>query len=116
MAHVDARGLGLDQLAKPDSSYGIRLIGEGLHKTAAILPPCQTEMRPLVMTCVEACVGLVPAAVLTGIGSQVQKPLALIVGGMLLAPILIALAVLIDRFSCRAELRGKLSLQPELAE
>jgi len=111
MAHVDARGLGLDQLAKPDSSYGIRLIGEGLHKTAAILPPCQTEMRPLVMTCVEACVGLMPAAVLTGIGTQVQKPLALIVGGMILiAP------VLIDRFSCRAELRGKLSLRPELAE
>jgi heavy metal efflux system protein len=53
---------------------------------------------------VAACVGLLPAAVSTGIGSQVQKPLALVVvGGMLLAPalILLVLPVLIDRFSQR---------------
>jgi cobalt-zinc-cadmium resistance protein CzcA len=51
-----------------------------------------------------ACVGLLPAAVATGIGSQVQKPLALVVvGGILLAPVLIlvALPVLIDLFSRR---------------
>jgi len=45
-----------------------------------------------------------PAAVATGIGSQVQKPLALVVvGGILLAPvlILIVLPVLIDQFSKR---------------
>ena len=56
------------------------------------------------MTCIVACVGLVPAAVSTGIGSQVQKPLALVVvGGMLLAPalILIMLPVLITIFSRR---------------
>jgi cobalt-zinc-cadmium resistance protein CzcA len=56
------------------------------------------------MTCVAACVGLLPAALSTGIGSQVQKPLALVVvGGMLLAPalILLVLPVLIDRFSLR---------------
>jgi len=49
-----------------------------------------------------ACVGLLPAAVATGIGSQVQRPLALVVvGGILLAPVLIlvALPVLIDLFS-----------------
>jgi cobalt-zinc-cadmium resistance protein CzcA len=35
-----------------------------------------------------ACIGLVPAALSTGIGSQVQQPLAcVIVGGMLLSPI-----------------------------
>jgi cobalt-zinc-cadmium resistance protein CzcA len=46
------------------------------------------------MTCIVACVGLLPAAVSTGIGSQVQKPLALVVvGGMLLAPILIMLVL-----------------------
>jgi cobalt-zinc-cadmium resistance protein CzcA len=56
------------------------------------------------MTCVAAAVGLMPAAFSTGIGSQVQKPLALVVvGGMLLAPILIlvALPVAIDLFSKR---------------
>ena len=54
------------------------------------------------MTCIVACVGLMPAAVSTGIGSQVQRPLALVVvGGMLLAPVLILLVlpVLIDTFS-----------------
>ena len=46
------------------------------------------------MTCVAACVGLLPAAVSTGIGSQVQKPLALVVvGGMLLAPVLVLLVL-----------------------
>jgi len=59
-------------------------------------------MRPVVMTCIAACVGLLPAAVSTGIGSQVQKPLALVVvGGILLAPILIliVLPVLIRLFA-----------------
>ena len=56
------------------------------------------------MTCIVACVGLVPAALSTGIGSQVQRPLAqVVVGGMLLAPVLILLVlpVLIDTFSRR---------------
>ena len=40
------------------------------------------------MTGLSACIGLVPAALSTGIGSQVQQPLAcVIVGGMLLSPI-----------------------------
>jgi cobalt-zinc-cadmium resistance protein CzcA len=56
------------------------------------------------MTCCAACVGLLPAAFATGIGSQVQKPLALVVvGGIMLAPvlILIVLPVLIQLFSKR---------------
>jgi heavy metal efflux system protein len=45
-------------------------------------------MRQVFMTGLSACIGLVPAAVSTGIGSQVQQPLAcVIVGGMLLSPI-----------------------------
>jgi cobalt-zinc-cadmium resistance protein CzcA len=61
-------------------------------------------MRPVLMTCIVACVGLLPAALSTGIGSQVQRPLALVVvGGILLAPILIliVLPVLITIFSRR---------------
>jgi cobalt-zinc-cadmium resistance protein CzcA len=63
------------------------------------------------MTCAVACVGLVPAAFSTGIGSQVQRPLALVVvGGMLLAPILILLVlpVLITKFSTARELPAEL--------
>jgi cobalt-zinc-cadmium resistance protein CzcA len=69
-----------------------------------MLLTCRTQMRPVLMTCIVACVGLVPAAFSTGIGSQVQRPLALVVvGGMLLAPvlILIVLPVLILMFSRR---------------
>ena len=63
-------------------------------------------MRAVVLTCVAACVGLLPAAFSTGIGSQVQKPLALVVvGGITLAPVLILLVlpVLIGLVSRRAE-------------
>jgi cobalt-zinc-cadmium resistance protein CzcA len=70
----------------------------------AILHAARTRMRPVMMTCVAACVGLLPAAVSTGIGSQVQRPLAIVVvGGILLAPILILiiLPVLMDVFSRR---------------
>jgi cobalt-zinc-cadmium resistance protein CzcA len=57
------------------------------------------------MTCAVAGVGLLPAAMSTGIGSQVQKPLAVVVvTGMLLAPlvILVTLPVLIEFFSRRS--------------
>ncbi len=56
------------------------------------------------MTCLAAAIGLLPAAISTGIGSQVQKPLALVVvGGMTLAPalILLVLPVLKAQFSRR---------------
>ena len=83
-------------------SYFNQELDGGTAPFDAIRRTCQVQMRPVVMTCVVACVGLVPAAISTGIGSQVQKPLALVVvGGVLLAPILIliVLPVLIDLFS-----------------
>lgn len=44
---------------------------------------CVDEMRPVVMACMAAGFGLLPAAIATGIGSQTQRPLArVIVGGM----------------------------------
>jgi cobalt-zinc-cadmium resistance protein CzcA len=86
-------------------SYFNQNLELGLGKAEALRKTCAVQMRPVVMTCIVACVGLVPAAFSTGIGSQVQKPLALVVvGGMLLAPllVLIVLPVLIDVFSRRA--------------
>jgi cobalt-zinc-cadmium resistance protein CzcA len=74
-------------------------IRHGSSRREAIRQACSTQLRPVVMTCVAACVGLLPAALSTGIGSQVQRPLALvIVGGILLAPVLILtiFPVLID--------------------
>ncbi len=80
------------------------LIARGEARAEAMLKTCTTQMRPVVMTCVVAGVGLLPAAFSQGVGSQVQKPLALVVvGGMSLAPILILiiLPVLILLFSRR---------------
>jgi cobalt-zinc-cadmium resistance protein CzcA len=85
-------------------AYFNRSLEAGQDRATAIRRTCQTQLRPVVMTCVVAGVGLLPAAVSTGIGSQVQRPLAIVVvGGMLLAPalILIVLPALIDRFSRR---------------
>jgi cobalt-zinc-cadmium resistance protein CzcA len=98
-------------------SYFNAMIEEGLDRSAAIVRTCQTQMRPVFMTCVAACVGLLPAAVSTGIGSQVQKPLALVVvGGIILAPILILiiLPVLIEIFSRRTnpQFEGAIVAQP----
>jgi heavy metal efflux system protein len=79
-------------------------VGDGMDRAAAVRRTAEIQMRPVVMTCLVACVGLLPAAVSTGIGSQVQKPLAIVVvGGILLAPLLILLVlpVLIDLFSRR---------------
>jgi len=80
------------------------LIEAGLPRAEALGRACRTQLRPVIMTCMAACVGLLPAAVANGIGSQVQKPLALVVvGGILIAPILIliVLPVLLDLFSKR---------------
>jgi len=68
------------------------------------------------MTCVIAGVGLLPAAISTGIGSQVRKPLAIVVvSGMTLAPILIltVLPALIALFPRRTAIDGRLQAQAE---
>ena len=67
---------------------------QGLAPVDAMYRAASTRMRPLLMTSLSACIGLLPAAISTGIGSQVQRPLAtVIVGGMLLGPVMLLLAV-----------------------
>jgi cobalt-zinc-cadmium resistance protein CzcA len=66
-----------------------RLIAAGVEREQALRETCEQQMRPVLMTCVAAAVGLLPAAFSTAIGSQVQRPLAIVVvGGTLLAPFL----------------------------
>src|SRR5436853_3090308 len=75
-------------------SYIRRNMDEGIGSDEAIISAAQTRMRQIFMTGLSACIGLVPAAISTGIGSQVQQPLAcVIVGGMLLSPICSLLAI-----------------------
>jgi cobalt-zinc-cadmium resistance protein CzcA len=83
-----------------------QLIDEGMERGRAILRTGELQLRPVLMTCVVAGIGLLPAALSSGIGSQVQKPLAVVVvAGMMLAPvvILVTLPALISMFSRRRQ-------------
>lgn len=60
--------------------------------TEAIRSGIRTRTRPVVMTALMASIGLLPAAISTGIGSESQKPLAIvIIGGLMTATIMILL-------------------------
>ncbi|WP_264511579.1 efflux RND transporter permease subunit [Flavobacterium sp. N1719] len=75
---------------------GVILISE-FHKNLkanmdmenSILQAVKVRTRPVVMTALMAAIGLMPAALSTGIGSESQKPLAVvIIGGLISATIL----------------------------
>lgn len=60
-----------------------------LHLNEAIKAGVQSRIRPVVMTALMAAIGLVPAALSHGIGSETQKPLAIVViGGLITATVL----------------------------
>ena len=66
----------------------------GREPVDAMFHAASIRMRPLLMTALSASLGLLPAAISTGIGSQVQRPLAtVIVGGMLIGPFMLLIAV-----------------------
>ena len=66
----------------------------GVSTMEAVFHAASTRMRPLLMTALSACIGLLPAAISTGIGSEVQRPLAtVIVGGMLVGPVMLLIVV-----------------------
>ncbi len=62
--------------------------------TEAIEKGVSTRVRPVVMTALMAAIGLLPAAVSTGIGSETQKPLAIVVIGGLVTSTLLTLLIL----------------------
>ena len=86
-------------------TYFNHLIFAGHTPIEAMTQAAEQRMRPMLMTALSACIGLLPAALSTGIGSQVQRPLAIVVvGGMLLGPVMLlivapALHVLVVEWS-----------------
>jgi len=71
-----------------------RVAGTGISPAEAMFRAADQQMRPILMMTLSACIGLLPAALSTGIGSQVQRPLAtVIVGGMLIGPIMLLVIV-----------------------
>ena len=60
-----------------------------MNVDTAIAKGIRDRTRPVVMTALMATIGLVPAALSTGIGSESQKPLAIvIIGGLQTATVL----------------------------
>jgi cobalt-zinc-cadmium resistance protein CzcA len=70
-------------------SYFNRLRAQGVSLREAIVQGAGKRVRPMMMTALTAIFGLLPAAVSTRIGSQTQRPLAIVVvGGMVMTLLL----------------------------
>ena len=67
---------------------------EGLGLEPAIIEGALTRLRPVITTALVASLGFVPMALNTGIGSEVQRPLATVVIGGILSSTLLTLFVL----------------------
>jgi cobalt-zinc-cadmium resistance protein CzcA len=71
-------------------TYFRELRVQGMDIAEAVFHGAEQRMRPMLMTALSAGVGLFPAAISHGIGSQVQRPLAtVVVGGMFIGPLLL---------------------------
>lgn len=67
---------------------------EGLSVRQAVSDGALSRLRPVVMTALMAALGLLPAALSTGVGSETQKPLAIVVIGGLATATVLTLLVL----------------------
>lgn len=70
----------------------LRMHGQRLND--AIIEGALTRLRPVLMTALVAALGFIPMALNTGIGSEVQRPLATVVIGGIISSTLLTLVVL----------------------
>ena len=73
----------------------------------AIEQGVRSRIRPVVMTALMAAIGLLPAAMSTGIGSETQKPLAIVVIGGLITSTILTLLILPVMYSMAYNLTHK---------
>ncbi|MDP4131596.1 MAG: efflux RND transporter permease subunit, partial [Bacteroidota bacterium] len=98
----------------------ISVFKQNLHNKISlansIIQGVQTRVRPVVMTALMAAIGLLPAAVSKGIGSETQKPLAIVVIGGLISSTILTLLIfplivgILYRFTHRKHRRENVSL------
>ena len=67
---------------------------EGMPVVEAVAEGSMLRLRPVLMTATVASLGLIPLLLATGIGSEVQRPLATVVVGGLISSTLLTLLVL----------------------
>jgi cobalt-zinc-cadmium resistance protein CzcA len=95
-------------------SYFNQLRAAGLPDREAVMRGAELRVRPVVMTSLTAALGLLPAALATSIGSQAQKPLAIVVVGAMLCTLFLTrylMPVLYTFFPAPA---GQTECDPEL--
>ncbi len=79
-----------------------RRLSDGLEVTKAIFEGATSRLRPVLMTATIAALGLIPLLLSSGVGSEIQKPLAtVVIGGLVSSTVLtlFVLPVLFERFS-----------------
>lgn len=84
-------------------SYFNHLLEQGRSVVDAVWEGAMLRLRPVLMTATVASLGLIPLLLATGIGSEVQKPLATVVVGGLVTSTLLTLVVLPAIYSWLAE-------------
>ena len=91
-------------------SYVMQLLERGRAPFEAIREAAETRLRPVLMTALVAAFGFIPMAFNTGVGAEVQRPLAtVVVGGMITSTLatLLVLPVLYAVFGARLPERVK---------
>ncbi|MGD0770256.1 MAG: CusA/CzcA family heavy metal efflux RND transporter [Tepidisphaeraceae bacterium] len=93
--------IGFIALGAVSVQNGIILVGQFNHYRArgmslreAVVTGAKDRVRPVMMTALIAGVGMLPMALSTGIGSEIQRPLARVIVGGMLSAVLLTLLVL----------------------
>ncbi|VAW85594.1 Cobalt-zinc-cadmium resistance protein CzcA; Cation efflux system protein CusA, partial [hydrothermal vent metagenome] len=82
-------------------------IADGLAVEDAVFDGATSRLRPVLMTAITSALGLIPMLLSTGVGAEIQKPLATVIVGGLLTATFLTLFVLPTLFSWFS--RGKLA-------
>lgn len=75
-------------------SYFVQLRNQGMEVGEVVRRGCLLRLRPVLMTATVAILGLVPLLVSTGVGAEVQRPLAAVVVGGLITSTALTLLIL----------------------
>ncbi len=84
-----------------------RRVDPDLAVEDAVISGARAQLRPVLMMILVALLGMVPAARATGIGSDVQRPLATVVVGGLLSTLLLTLIALPSLYALMARFRRR---------
>jgi copper/silver efflux system protein len=82
----------LENTLKEKLASGIRLTHDVL--TSAIIEGATKRLRPVMMTAFTSVIGLIPMLLSTGVGAEMQKPLAVVVVGGLITSIVMTLVII----------------------